>query len=595
MGFYESGIVVLLSPKDYFDDKSAFASSGLKLGKNALILYETQSDLESYPPGQYDLTEASKRYDGESMGGEYLIWIVSPKVKNIPKGDLSKGLGIPIYEYARRSQLADAVLQLETLFWLCYDSIEVASEVNKISLEEALSRKEEVLSQADKLGLLSYSRAISARMINEKHHTVCPLCMQELSARDFLCKNEQSEGRESSKNNSTMISLFHIKELRYGEYNHKAYNLGWGHYRCNIIAGDYGIENTLDWLKDVCEKQETVDSVRGKSIDFPLVPISSQVSAAIPKLASVKIFNSAQTRGANKNSVYLNRVRRSSTAVIKYAQWVKFPIYKRNLANGSFPNGVVVIMSPSEYMLYRHKMTKYGLALRHNTLILYENSNDFINYPPDKDGLVLAKSRPVITEDDSGNMSQSLDGDYITRLPQNNCGIEGGVGIPIYEYATEEQTEKCLLQLEALYWLCFDSIEATVENGIDRREAKKRKGYILKKAKDQGLLCIDEAIKSRMINESLHTICPFCREEMSARDFLCRESQAEGRKTSKITQTVVSLFHIKELCCGEFNHRPYNLGWGHNRCNIVVGEYGIDSTLSWAREVLKFQNYLGRP
>ncbi|MBD5308340.1 MAG: restriction endonuclease, partial [Bacteroides sp.] len=35
-----------------------------------------------------------------------------------------------------------------------------------------------------------------------------------------------------------------------------------------------------------------------------------------------------------------------------------------------------------------------------------------------------------------------------------------------------------------------------------------------------------------------------------------------------------------------FNHRPYNLGWGHHHCNVVVKDSGIEPTLDWMRRVL---------
>ena len=53
-----------------------------------------------------------------------------------------------------------------------------------------------------------------------------------------------------------------------------------------------------------------------------------------------------------------------------------------------------------------------------------------------------------------------------------------------------------------------------------------------------------------------------------------------------LTVTEVSLFHIRELRTGEFNHKPYNLGWGHHHCNVVVKDAGIDATLEWMREVI---------
>ena len=62
--------------------------------------------------------------------------------------------------------------------------------------------------------------------------------------------------------------------------------------------------------------------------------------------------------------------------------------------------------------------------------------------------------------------------------------------------------------------------------------------------------------------------------------------QAEGRDVPDLTVTELSLFDIRELRTGEFNHRPYNLGWGHHHCNVVVKDSGIFETLQWMREVL---------
>ena len=44
--------------------------------------------------------------------------------------------------------------------------------------------------------------------------------------------------------------------------------------------------------------------------------------------------------------------------------------------------------------------------------------------------------------------------------------------------------------------------------------------------------------------------------------FAGKIQQAEGRVVPDLTVTEVSLFHIRELRTGEFNHRPCNLGWG---------------------------------
>ena len=77
---------------------------------------------------------------------------------------------------------------------------------------------------------------------------------------------------------------------------------------------------------------------------------------------------------------------------------------------------------------------------------------------------------------------------------------------------------------------------------------------------------------------------------ISAIGFCRKIQQAEGRVVPDLTVTEVSLFHIRELRTGEFNHRPYNLGWGHHHCNVVVKDSGIEPTLDWMRRVLITNN-----
>lgn len=63
--------------------------------------------------------------------------------------------------------------------------------------------------------------------------------------------------------------------------------------------------------------------------------------------------------------------------------------------------------------------------------------------------------------------------------------------------------------------------------------------------------------------------------------------QAAGREVIDLTITQLNLFHIDELRMGVCNHRPYNLGWGHHHCNVVVKDAGISATLRWMYEVIQ--------
>jgi hypothetical protein len=67
-------------------------------------------------------------------------------------------------------------------------------------------------------------------------------------------------------------------------------------------------------------------------------------------------------------------------------------------------------------------------------------------------------------------------------------------------------------------------------------------------------------------------------------------AQALGREVPDITVTEVNLFHISELRPGEYNHKPYNVGWGHHHCNVVIRDIGIQKTLEWMQQVLERNN-----
>lgn len=82
-------------------------------------------------------------------------------------------------------------------------------------------------------------------------------------------------------------------------------------------------------------------------------------------------------------------------------------------------------------------------------------------------------------------------------------------------------------------------------------------------------------------------------EELSGQGFLDSMEQAAGRLVHDLTVTKVNLFHIAELRVGVLNHRPYNIGWGHHHCNVVVKDSGLDKTLEWMKQVVDRNTSLG--
>lgn len=310
---------------------------------------------------------------------------------------------------------------------------------------------------------------------------------------------------------------------------------------------------------------------------------------ALPSLLNRKIYKSGQTRGADDDEVYQNRVGRTSTVLIPYHFWND---EVRELVNqGFFENGYIVLIKPEEYFSWDNPeahLRVESLVLGENCLVFYETRAQWSLHDPDTLGWTAAASRHA-----------PLGGQYVARVPATTATADGekinrgftatkmkGAGIRQYEYATDDTVKNCRIQLEAEYWLCHDSIDAAVTFGMTHEDAVTRKECILSAAAEKGLLDYDRLHTARIINDDKNTVCPLCLEMLSARGFYTRLAQAEGREVPDLTVTEINLFHIDELKYGSYNHKPYNLGWGHHHCNVVVKDSGILPTLRWMKKVI---------
>lgn len=308
------------------------------------------------------------------------------------------------------------------------------------------------------------------------------------------------------------------------------------------------------------------------------------------KLLKRKIDKTGQTRGADDNVIYQNRVSRNSTVIIPYTQWdicSTPPIDELN-----FENGYIVTIKPETYFdsnNINQELESRGLNLGKNLLIFYETRREWETYNPESKGLIAAKARQA-----------PLGGHYVARVPASTSINDGvkiirgfnttsakGAGIRIYEYASLNTNRHCRLQLEALYWLCFDSDTVARENEMSAADATARKLYIQTECQKFNLLDIDRLKEARIINRDGVTICPLCLKTFSSRGFFNRLEQAQGREVPGLTVTQINLFHIEELRYGVYNHKPYNLGWGHHHCNVVLKDSGIIQTLKWMYEVVQ--------
>lgn len=311
----------------------------------------------------------------------------------------------------------------------------------------------------------------------------------------------------------------------------------------------------------------------------------------LPKLLERKIYKSGQTRGADDDEIFQNRVGRDSTALIRYDLWVERLMNTIENPDSFFERGYIVLIPAETYFSWQSpefELSAVGLEIGRNALVFYQTREEWDAHNPHSMKWQPATSR-----------TSPLGGQYVARIHATTAYESGeriaegftttgmkGAGIRVYEYASKQRMNDCRLQLEAIFWLCVNSIEAVVDYGMTAEEARARKTFTLKKAKEQGLLDYEHLRKVRILNAGNVTICPLCLEPLDAFGFFNRKAQAKGRETADLTITELNLFHIEELRPGLFNHRPYNLGWGHHLCNVVIGDEGIDHTVRWMHDVV---------
>jgi hypothetical protein len=311
--------------------------------------------------------------------------------------------------------------------------------------------------------------------------------------------------------------------------------------------------------------------------------------AKLPQLIDRKIYKTGQTRGADDDEIYQNRVSRSSTVLIPLAHFQNCQVPADGTSE--YSSGFITLVPPSWYFSRKNpneELKGMGLSLGSNCLIFFEDRNDWVMAEKQ-----ISKWTPATSR------TSPLGGQYIARISANTA-INGGdkiqvgftttskkgAGIRVYEYASTDTIKSCRIQLEAIMWLCRDAAETLEEMGMTRNEVKERRDLSIDKAEESGLLKKNELITLRILNKEGFACCPLCLDELSAAGFGTRLIQAAGREVADLTVTEISLFHIDELRVGTLGHRPYNLGWGHHHCNVVAKDSGIMPTLTWLQEIV---------
>jgi len=309
----------------------------------------------------------------------------------------------------------------------------------------------------------------------------------------------------------------------------------------------------------------------------------------LPAAIARKVEKTGQTRGAEKDTIYQNRVNRNNTVIIPLSSW-KLGIA---LPNKGFENGYIVVAHPEEYFSDKPPLPSSNLpnnlTIGDNLLVYYETREQWNLYNPTQyKDWQSATSR-----------KSPLGGQYVARVPDttsqddslirqgyidSNSGGQGA-GIRVYEYASSEEIKATQYQLSFLAWRTEGIMDISRAEGIKNPDECKQK--IDKECENLGVADLKLLEEHRIIDSQQRAICPLCLKPILAQELASRVEQAEGRNVPDLTVTTANLFHIRELRAGEYNHCSYNLGWGHHHCNAAARDWGIEKTLSWMEEILR--------
>ena len=169
------------------------------------------------------------------------------------------GLGNYDYDYASADEIEHVRYQMAYLIYKVPGMKKELQEQTGFSADKIFACEKHVTNYCNKNNLLNFKLLASINAWDiDKNVPICPLCKFELTAKEFFTTIDQDEGREEEDNTQSSIELMHIVPLKAGEFNHRTYNLGWGHKHCNIIQGPDSIAETLNKLKVILRNNKII-------------------------------------------------------------------------------------------------------------------------------------------------------------------------------------------------------------------------------------------------------------------------------------------------------------------------------------------------
>jgi len=172
-------------------------------------------------------------------------------------------------------------------------------------------------------------------------------------------------------------------------------------------------------------------------------------------------------------------------------------------------------------------------------------------------------------------------GEYYVRCKNNGTWSYGAgkvkaIGIRQDEYCSRVDQGFIVAQMAYLAW----SISGTrARFGVSSTPQ-----YLIDFLSANNMLDLPRMQAVGMISSNGVAQCPFCCEELTYQDLIGQANQQVGRRLSSSNATALHLMHIEPLKMGSFNHKPYNLAFGHAKCNHAQGEDSISDSISFLFE-----------
>ena len=241
---YDAGFLVYVTPNEHF---SGAVPATLVLGRDYIVLYTSDTEIHSFPPlnnwNIFQLVNASGQdvsawNSAASWKGEYYV-----RVKRASglyyAGGTAKAIGIRQDEYCSRADQRYIVGQMSYLAW-SIPGTRTKFGVNAIP--------QFIVDYLTAHNMLDLQRMRSVGMLNASDVAQCPFCREELSFQELINQAPQQVGRQLSSSNATALHLMHIDPLKMGLFNHRPYNLAFGHAKCNHAQGEDSITQSIDFL-----------------------------------------------------------------------------------------------------------------------------------------------------------------------------------------------------------------------------------------------------------------------------------------------------------------------------------------------------------